>query len=276
MVTSSKKRLASSIVRALRPLARLVVRCGLSYPEFENLTRSVFVEIVTKDFGKRNRPASVSRVSSILGLSRKEVSRIRELEDSESWFPESHMSPIGRVIHYWMHDPDYSDSNLEPRVLPLFGEGSFAALVRRYAGDVPMGAIRSELEGRGVVTVDESENCRLQTRFVVHSEQDDDQLKNILFSLRNLLETVEFNSRSEELGSPHRSQPQKRFERIVWSNRLTAREIDIFRAWLDVRGQEFLESANAKISSLEPAIDRSQPSRPAVGVGMYFYEQEPD
>ena len=51
------------------------------------------------------------------------------------------------------------EGNGIPRILPFDGPDSFTTLVRRYAGDIPAGAMRTELCRRG--TARELEEGRL-------------------------------------------------------------------------------------------------------------------
>lgn len=272
----SDKRFSGAILRILRPFARLLIRCGVSYPEFDALARAAFVETATSDYGKRGRPANVSRVASIVGLSRKEVTRIRDVGMTGAWYPETHMSPSHRIFHYWQHDKDFSPSPAIPGKLPLAGEKSFATLVKRYAGDLPAGAIRSELEARGAMVVNADGQCTLRLNFLRFSEDQEDLINWILFSLRNLMETVEFNSR--EIGDESDQEPGElrpnRFERSVWTNRLSPDDSRAFHEWLEHNGQAFLESANAFITERESSNREPLSGEGAVGVGMYFYQQE--
>ena len=71
------ERIRKVLAGVLAPLARTLLRCGVSYTEFAELSKRAFVDAASKDYGVRNRPTNIARVAVMTGLTRKEVSRIR-------------------------------------------------------------------------------------------------------------------------------------------------------------------------------------------------------
>ena len=67
--------LRSACRTLLRPIALILLRGGITWKEFAELSKSVFVSVATDEFGIRGRPTNVSRVSILTGISRKEVNR---------------------------------------------------------------------------------------------------------------------------------------------------------------------------------------------------------
>jgi hypothetical protein len=57
----------------------MVMKCGIMWREFSELSKSVFVHVATDEFSIRGRPTNVSRASLLTGISRKEVKRQHEL-----------------------------------------------------------------------------------------------------------------------------------------------------------------------------------------------------
>jgi hypothetical protein len=68
----------------LRPIASLLLKCGMTWREFAEVSKSVFVAVASQDFGLNGRPTNVSRVSILTGVSRKEIARVRALLEQES------------------------------------------------------------------------------------------------------------------------------------------------------------------------------------------------
>jgi hypothetical protein len=128
------------------------------------------------------------------------------------------------------------------------------------------------------MVVDASDQCTLATRFLRFAQDRSDLMQYVLFSLRNLLETVEFNTRESEYtdaeGCTHES--LRRFERTVWTNKLDQEDIAAFKSWLAEHGQDFLQQANVFISARGQSEKEGTTDRPVIGVGMYFYEQDSD
>ena len=74
-----KATLRNALAALLRPIASIVMQSGMTWKEFADLSKTVFVSVATDEFGIRNRPTNISRVSILTGISRKEVKRQRDL-----------------------------------------------------------------------------------------------------------------------------------------------------------------------------------------------------
>ena len=137
----------------LRPLARFLLKSGIRYKEFADIAKAAFISVAADDYGVRGRPASLSRIAVVTGIGRKEVGRIQEsdLAQLESRFWASELNPLTQVLHFWHSDPEFSVDGV-PRLLGFQdGDHSFAALVARYAGNIPPNVARSELERSGAI-----------------------------------------------------------------------------------------------------------------------------
>ncbi len=138
----------------LQPLARIFLRFGRGYREFSELSKAAFVAVAAEDYGVHGRPTNVSRIAAMTGLTRKEVSRLRKkLEDCKAMAGERG-TPLQEVISAWRMSDEFRGENGEPAVLPLTGKrGSFRSLVRQFAGDIPEGAMRKELQRVGAACI---------------------------------------------------------------------------------------------------------------------------
>jgi hypothetical protein len=140
--------LREALVTILRPLARLLLRSGVSYKAFAELAKSVFVDVARHEFRIPGRKQSDSRISVITGLSRKEVKRVQTEPLDQGEGPLRLHNRAARVIYGWTQDPDFQGSDGQPRHLTM-EEGkspNFLDLVRRYSGDAPPRAILDELD----------------------------------------------------------------------------------------------------------------------------------
>ena len=79
MDKTGSQALSAALVRMLRPLVRLLLRRGVSFKAFSDLLRWLYVDVAIEEFGLSGRKQSVSRVSVVTGLTRKEVSRLINL-----------------------------------------------------------------------------------------------------------------------------------------------------------------------------------------------------
>ena len=78
MEDNSKNRVLAALLKALRPVARILMKAGVGYREYAESSKSAFVEVATSDYGLRGRPTNISRGSVMTGLTRKEVKRLRD------------------------------------------------------------------------------------------------------------------------------------------------------------------------------------------------------
>ena len=50
---------ASSLI-LMRPIVRILLRCGVTWKELADLVRLLYVDVATEDYGKHGRPANAS------------------------------------------------------------------------------------------------------------------------------------------------------------------------------------------------------------------------
>jgi len=133
--------------KILRPMARIFLRFGVSYREYCELSKTAFVAVAAEDFGVHGRPTNASRIAAMTGLTRKEVGRIRNKIERGEELTTDRSSPINEVLAAWHSVDDFRDERGRPKPLPVSGKrGSFDALIRQFAGDIPEGAMRKELQ----------------------------------------------------------------------------------------------------------------------------------
>ena len=137
----------SVLFKLLQPLARLFLHFGISYREYCELSKAAFVAVAAEDFGVHGRPTNASRIAAMTGLTRKDIGQIRRKIESGDSAQTDRQSPINEVLSAWFSAAEFLDKRGEPKRLPLKGErASFESLVRQFAGDIPEGAMRKELQ----------------------------------------------------------------------------------------------------------------------------------
>lgn len=260
------------------PLARLMLRCGVGCSEFVAVSKSVFVEVASEQYGVRGRPANDSRVAAITGLSRKQVRRIRNEGPVTRWTPDMKTTPVNTVLHYWHFDPNYSEAPGEPRSLPFQGDRSFTTLIREYGGDIPAGAMLRALVRTGAAFEDEQGNVTPGGRYFYPDKFDEDFVRNAAYALRNLGNTLVHNAaiwaENDVLDDPSIGR-RIRFERWAWTERLTSESIASFKEWVRSEGTGFIEKADDWIGQNEvPKAVQLEAEPKAVGVGLYYFEED--
>jgi hypothetical protein len=259
-----RKQLLRACFSFLVPIARFLLRSGISFREFAEISRVAFVKAASEDYGIRGRPTNVSRVAAMTGIARKDVRYLRSLLQDYEEDPRVRLSPLGDVLQYWCTRPGYVDEQGLPLSLPQSAVNgvSFESLVQRSAGDVPSGAIKVELLRLGAVKEDEHGRLAVARREIVPSGVDERLVTSIAFSLRSLATTVAFNT------DPKRRVPG-RIERFVQSGHLTEEARQSLRGEIRQRVISFTEEMDNLLSTGSP---RASGEGARIGVGVFFHE----
>ena len=259
--------LSAATLRILRPLVRVLLRNGISYGTFADLAKWVYVDVATRDFGISGRKQTVSRVSIITGLSRKEVKRVQELARPDDTAEEERFNRAARVIGGWLLDAAYQNKDAQPRDLEFEdGEASFTALVKKYSGDVPARAILDELMRVGNVERLENGSLRLLSHAYIPEESEVDKLYILGADTSALISTIDHNLDPEV--------ERKYFQRKVRYDNLPDEVLPEFRALSAKKAQQLLEEFNTWLAKrdrdINPDIDGSGCNM--AGIGIYYFE----
>ena len=171
-------RLQAPLARLLRPLVRLAIRSGLTFPALADLLRELYVNVAEHDFALTSKSQTDSRVSLLTGIHRKEVSRLRGAGAPVNTVPVS-ISRTSRILARWLADRDFSDGAGRPKPLPRTGsdvEPSFDRLVESVTRDVRPRVVLDEWLDRGLVTRDAEDRIILAEQAFVPKSGSDQQL----------------------------------------------------------------------------------------------------
>jgi hypothetical protein len=267
MEQSSAKALVMSSCRALlQPVARLLLKSGVTWKEFAELSRQTFVEVATGEFGLRGRPTNVSRVAILTGLARREVRKQQQAASVEPQAVAGYMSKAARVLSGWHHDPEFLDDQGRARVLALDGEGAtFAELVRRYGGgDIPAGALLKELQLARAIERGADDTVRALTRVYLPRRMDEGQIRLWGSVLQDVGSTLEHNLTRDARTAP-------RFERRALSVLVDKRTVPAFKQFLEREGQAFLERLDDWLT-LHQVSEEAKDEAVRLGAGVYHIE----
>jgi len=266
MPDSVKETLLSAFRQLMRPLVRILLRHGVSYGEYADTVKTVFVEVARKDFQLPGRKQTQSRIAIITGLTRKEVGRINDLLDRKATPSTANLNRVGRVLAGWHQDPDFTG----PYGLPLeldFDEGkySFSALVHRYSGDMPARAMLEELKHVDAVKSLAGGKIRALTRSYIPAHVDTAHIQFMGVALRDLAETLDFNLNQDLEGGY--------FERRVWTpTGIAPRDMSQFDSLVTEKGQQFLETLDNWLTTRETELENlPDEEKIKVGVGVYLF-----
>ena len=127
----------------LKPIIRLCFRQSLGLHDVVEAAKVLFIKVAEEDLQKSGEKISVSRLSVITGVHRKDAERIYRQGEVE--IGGTRLS--GKIISQWRRDKRFLTKNNRPRVLSYLGEDSeFAKLVRTVSAELKSGTIRFDLE----------------------------------------------------------------------------------------------------------------------------------
>lgn len=273
MQDTIQRQILNALLQVLRPLARALLRAGIGYREFAEISKAAFVDIATQDYGLRGRPTNISRVAVMTGLTRKEVRRLRDKSAAGEETIVLRSAPMAIILHRWFTEDNFTDEHGLPLALPFEssdGSPSFSGLVRRFGGDVPPGAMRTELKRIKAVNEDSSGLLVAQKRAVSGLNVHEKLITGLAGILYPAALTMAHNTDLDNEGDLWiqryavtkcvRSDDVRRIKRIS-SDRLiefTESIDDLFAAYETLYDENDNESSSAK----------------AIGVGVFYFEEE--
>ena len=263
-----KQQVLDAFLLVLRPVVKILLRYGIGVSEFSEIVKKSYVDVATTEYGIRGRPTNISRVAVMTGLTRKEVRRLRNSIETGEVSLSVKTTPIAEILHRWHAEDDFLDEKGRPAAL-VFREGtnSFSELVKRFGGDVPPGAMRTELKRIGSVVEDENGYLRVLKRTVVPSDQTDKLITSLVHSAYPLMSTIVENSATE-------SSPAGLAQFAAYSTQISTGDLKRLRRISHDRLSDMAESFDDLFMAYETLHDSAEESESTVvSVGLYYFEE---
>jgi uncharacterized protein DUF6502 len=267
-----KQQVLDAFLLVMRPIVRILLRYGIGYREFVEVAKTAYVSVASSDFGLRGRPTNISRVAVMTGLTRKEVKRIRDKIASGDNSINVKTTPLTDVLHHWHAQAEFTDSNGQPIGLPFTGEqGSFTSLVKAYGGDVPPGAMRTEMRRVGVIKEGEDGVLHVVTRTLRPDSDHQNLITTLVHGAYAYMSTVDHNTDSSLSESTWPS-------RIASTTALRVNDTRQLRRIAKDRISDFAESIDDVFITFEAMHDDNENTGEgnAVAVGIFYFEEHDD
>ncbi|MBI3992507.1 MAG: hypothetical protein HY342_04480 [Candidatus Lambdaproteobacteria bacterium] len=258
-----------AVTRLLRPLVRILLRYGIPYGVFADIAKRTYVDVSMKHFAVPGRKQSVSRTAIITGLSRKEVARVLQLPKLSDAPIQDRYNRAVRVVSGWARDPAFTTVDGAPRpLLPDGPQGSFAQLVAKYSGDVPVRAMLDELQRVDAVTRSADGMLHLKTPAYVPETGLEDKLAILGTDVRDLIGTIEHNLT--------RTGDETRLQLKVAYDNLPQERVPQFRALSSEQTLRLLRQLDEELSELDRDVNSASTGtgRIRAGIAIYYFEQE--
>jgi Family of unknown function (DUF6502) len=139
----------------LAPVARWLLRSGVSYGAFAGMLKAVFVDAARAELERGGAQPTYSALSVLSGVHRKDVRSIAEApRDPAAVLPRG-VPLSSQVYTRWLTARRYRGRDGQPRALPRSGAGiTFESLAREVSVDVHPRTVMDELLRLGLVTLE--------------------------------------------------------------------------------------------------------------------------
>jgi hypothetical protein len=138
-------RAENAMSAVLEVLSGISFDCGLDTIEVISLLRKASIRQAAKRQTGVTKRLSISRISVVTGISRREISRQLKSGSGPNSLGIPHESLVSRIMRAWHSDPKFSQLG-RAQALKLYGRGAtFESLVRLYGRGLPIRAVLDEL-----------------------------------------------------------------------------------------------------------------------------------
>ena len=132
-----------------------MIRNGISFGIFSSIAKNIFVQAAKDEIEENEKRASLSKISILTGVPRKDIKKCLEAELETMQHQPYETQRGARVLTAWVSDPNYIDTETKkPIDLPLKSSKgpSLEFLIKKYSGGIPTKAMVDELVRLGTIT----------------------------------------------------------------------------------------------------------------------------
>jgi hypothetical protein len=259
--------LAKSVSRLLKPLIRLLLRQGIAYGTMAEWVRQTYVDAATEELKSQGQKTTITNISSLTGLTRKETKRLCELDETETDAANVRFNRAARVISGWQGDSEFLNTDGKPAELLVDSSDhpSFALLVKRYSGDMTTVSMLDMLRNAGCIEVDDDRIRLIKEAYIpAGATASADKLAILGNDVGELITTISHN-----LSAPA---DQLRFQRKVFHTALDSEHVDAFKRLASEQSQQLLENLYQWLEQHQLPSHRQGDSH-TVALGIYCHEQ---
>ncbi len=262
--------LLAGLERFLTLFGRILLRLGVGYGEFTSIARRAFAVGGAKSLGLDSPADDPERVAALTGLTTDDISAAMSI-NRDPGEDHSLFSPLSTILHFWHHDPDFTDLEKNPRQLNIWGETpSFDSLAQRVGGGASTEQLLTDLEEWGCVERTDDGRLRVLTDCFTISQPGRHFAHVVTRSMADLSRTLLHNMEQPD-------KEQRWMQRFVWTDRLLARDVEQFRELAVRQGRYSTDMLDEWLAGHEADTDYPHGSMlRRAGVGVYYFEVEDD
>ena len=261
--------LVKAVVMLCRPLIRLLIEKGITFPQFRELMKELYVDVADKEFSLDDKKPSDSRVFVLTGVHRKDIKRIRQQSERADVKITSSASLSGEIVARWTSMPEYLDEKGTPRRLAKSGkadEAGFEQLVSSVSKDVRPKVILEEWLRLGIVSLEGDHVVLKKSAFVTNKE-----FKEMAYYLGHNVHDHMASCVNNILANE-----EPMLERSVYYACLTESSVNELNAVASKKGDELLQHLNKQAIKLYDADKDKDDATYRMRLGVYWYQAQLD
>ena len=269
---SVKQNLLSAFRYLLKPLVRLAVKNGVSFPDFSDALKRAYVDVASRQIVASGLEVTEERVSLIANVEVNDVRGIlQEGIDSDYRRAVREYSPLPTILAAWHTDPKYTGPygvvlDLEFARSATSGDRSahtFTDLAQTYCPGISPRVLVDELLRTGAVQDVGNGFYRAIKRSYIPEPLSSDSILNLARVVHNLCETLEVNLRASSGAGKGLIQRS-----IFTVHGMPKHDHSAFDKFIRERGQIFADDIDNwfSVRDVEGVQDAMQ-----IGVGFFHY-----
>jgi hypothetical protein len=252
----------------MRPLIKLLLVNGVTYPFLSNLLKSLYVEVAREEFLLQGKPQTDSRISLLSGVHRKDVKRLGEESEQEQVTPPT-ISLGAKLVAVWTSNKLYLDESGHhlplPRQVSEGGAKSFEGLVSSVSKDIRSRVILDEWLRIGIAHIDAEDRVCLNTDAFIPETGYEEKA---YFFGQNLHDHIAAGAHNLLGLKP------AFFDRSVYYNKLTAESAAEIAELSKKLGMQTLVTVNKRAQELQEIDAEKSGANQRMNFGVYYFETE--
>lgn len=271
MVQSVKHNLLAAFRYLLRPLVRIAIRNGATFPDFVKALKQSFIDVSSAQLRAAGKEPSADAISVMTAIERDDVFRnSSEGDEQNDTDAEKSLNAAARLLVGWHTDREYvgpyglvQDLEFAPgRGEIKKGIRGFVQLAHRYCPGYPPKVLLDELIRTQCVQDLGNGYFRALTRLYVPEQLSPESIRRFAQVIHNVIETLEFNLRKAAPGAG-------RIERTIFADYgLSSSDLVEFNRYVRERGQIFADDMDNWLSKHSV---KGKEGVIQTGIGFYHY-----
>jgi hypothetical protein len=271
MQESVKDQLVAAFRYLLKPIVRLALKNGVSYPEFSEALKAAYVDVAAKQLRASGREESEEGIAIVTNIVTPEVQQILRGDSAGEFRAAAQQpSPLATVLTGWHTDAQYTGPYGVLKDLPFSrsddpeqkSNPTFTDLVQKYSPGFSARALIEEMTRAGAVKKVGTEVYRALQRAYVPPPLSPASILMFARVVHNACESAEINLR------PESANEQGLFERTVNTvHGISKKDLRDFDAFIRAKGQLFVDDVDNWLADR----DKQQDDGVKTGIGFYQY-----